>query len=192
MQPWQTIKSQTVLDHPVLKVMQVTRSKEGSDPHPFVVLSSPDWVNVIPVTRQGEVVLIRQWRHGTGETTLEIPGGLIDPGETPAIAAAREMAEETGYECERLIPLGQVRPNPALFDNTCYTFLAPGAWLAGPARPDDTEDIEVLTVPQSELADMVRDGRIDHCVVVAALAYLWLHGPELAQAGDSVPFSGQG
>lgn len=190
MRSWQTLEKQNVLNHPVLRVDKVLRSKDQGPPHQFVVLSSPDWVNIIPVTPEGQVVLIRQWRHGTGETTLEIPGGLIDPGESPAQAAARELREETGYASERLIHLGQVRPNPALFDNTCHTYLAPDVQRQGPPQPDATEDIEVITVELERLADMVRSGEIDHCVVVAALAYLWLHGPELAAAGDFMPFSG--
>ncbi len=191
MQPWRTLESEVVLDHPVLRVDKVLRRKGQEPPHRFVVLSSPDWVNVIPVTPEGQVVLIRQWRHGTGETTLEIPGGLIDPGESPQQAAARELREETGYAAERLVPLGSVRPNPALFDNTCYTFLAPDARLAGATDLDATEDIEVVTVELTRLADMVRSGEIDHCIVVAALTFLWLRAPELAAEGAFMPFSGR-
>ena len=87
-----------------------------------------DWVNVVPITAAGRVVMIRQYRHGTGEIGLEIPGGVIDPGEEPLAAARRELREETGYGASELAAIGQVAPNPALQDNRCYSFVARGAF----------------------------------------------------------------
>lgn len=191
MKAWQTVQSKLILDHPILRVEKVERKLDDSPAHPFIVLHSPDWVNVIPVTAEGDAVLIRQWRHGTEETTLEIPGGLIDPGEDPAQAGARELREETGFRAGRMISLGSVRPNPALFDNTCHTYLALDCVPEGEQQPDETESIEVWTVPVGMLTDLVRTGEIDHCVVVAALAYLWLEGGVLAPGGGFMPLSGQ-
>ena len=190
MKAWQTVQSELILDHPILKVEKVDRRLDQQQAHPFIVLHSPDWVNVIPVTADGDAVLIRQWRHGTEETTLEIPGGLIDPGEDPEGAGARELREETGYRAGRMINLGSVRPNPALFDNTCHTYLALDCTLDGEPEPDETERIEVFTIPIGLLTDMVRTGEIDHCVVVAALAYLWLEGGMLAPKAGFMPLSG--
>lgn len=189
MEAWQTLESELVLDNPVLRVKKLLRRQADGRAGQFVVLDSPDWVNVIPITQDGQVVLIRQWRHGSQETTLEIPGGLVDPGESPSEAGARELMEETGYQAQRLIPLGRVQPNPALFTNHCYTFLAPEVKLRGPQHTDPHEEIEVLTVPVGQLPELVRSGQIDHCVVIAALAFYWLGGPGLAPQGEFVPSS---
>jgi ADP-ribose pyrophosphatase len=136
--------------------------------HDFVVLESAAWVNVIPLTRAEEVVLIRQYRHGIREVTLEIPGGLVEAADTPLAAAKRELLEETGFRGETWIDLGYVHPNPAIQDNRCHTFLALGVTQAGPQALDDKEDIEVLLRPLAEIPRLIREGRIRHALVVAA------------------------
>jgi ADP-ribose pyrophosphatase len=181
---WHTSKSTRVLDHPVLQVDLAERSRGTEPAHEFVILHSPDWVNVVPLTEDGQVVLIRQWRHGTGEETLEIPGGLIDPGETPMVAGARELTEETGYQAERLEPLGWVHPNPALFGNRCYTCLALGCRVVGPPCPEDTEQIQVELQPLAQVPELIRRGDISHSLVVAAFTRYWLARGGLAQAGE--------
>lgn len=162
------------MDHPVLRVERVERSRQDGQAHQFIVLHSPAWVNIVPVTPEGRVVLIRQWRQGSQAPSLEIPGGLVDPGESPEAAAARELLEETGYASPGLVHLGKVNPNPALFDNTCHTYLAPQAVRVAEPRLDDTENIEVLTVPGQEVPGLVRRGEIDHSLVLAALCFHWL------------------
>ena len=112
-----------------------------------VVLESSDWVNVVALTPDARVVLIRQYRFGTEQITLEIPGGLVDPGETPLEAARRELREETGYEAERWTSLGTIAPNPAIHRNRLYTYLAEGCRIAGEQQPDPGEDIEVESSP---------------------------------------------
>jgi 8-oxo-dGTP pyrophosphatase MutT (NUDIX family) len=140
----------------------------------FFVLETRDWVNVIPVTPAGEVVLVRQYRHGVKELTLEIPGGLVDPDEDPATAALRELQEETGYSAGEVIPLGAVQAQPAIQNNTCHTFLARGVTRTAAPVPDDGEDLQVVTVPLGELEDRVRRGEIAHGLVLAALYRLGL------------------
>ncbi len=185
MNRWHTLSSQVVLDHPVLKVEVASRRRSQGELHDFVVLHSPDWVNVVPVTGDGRVVLIRQWRHGSRGCSLEIPGGMVDPGETPLEAGARELLEETGFAARGLAYLGRVNPNPALFDNTCHTFLAMDAEPAAPQRPDDTEVIEVVLAPLADLPGMVRRGEIHHSLVLAALTFYWLEkGWPLPAGGD--------
>ena len=184
MRAWLTLKRKRVLDHPVLRVDLAQRSCGGEPVHEFVLLQSPDWVNVVPLTSDGQVVLIRQWRHGTGEVTLEIPGGLIDSGESPMVAGARELAEETGYEAGRLQPLGWVYPNPALFSNRCYTCLALDCREVGPPRLEDTEQIQVELRPLTQVPELIQSGQISHSLVVAAFARFWLERGGLAQGGE--------
>jgi len=173
---WRTLDARLALDHPVLRVELARRRRADGLEHDFVRLHSPDWVNVIPVTPEGRVVLIRQWRQGADEVALEIPGGIIDPGETPAQAAARELLEETGHRAASLDHLGWVHPNPALFSNRCHTFLARDVHDHQPQRPEDVEEIEVFTVAAVELPGLVAGGAITHSLVVAALARWWLLG----------------
>jgi 8-oxo-dGTP pyrophosphatase MutT (NUDIX family) len=142
--------------------------------HEFYVLESGNWVNVIPVTPEREVVLIRQYRHGTREVTLEIPGGIIEPGDSPQAAARRELREETGYEAGEMVGLGFVHPNPAFLDNRCYTFIARNARRTGPQTQDEKEDIEVLLKPLAEIPALIREGRITHSLVVAAFYRLFM------------------
>ena len=146
----------------------------------FSLLACPDWVNVIALTADDRVVLIRQFRPGTAQVCLEIPGGMIDPGEDPIAAAARELAEETGYVGGALSVIGKVAPNPAFQNNALYTVLARGVTLGAAPTPDPGE---VIAVELATLADCQRQlvsGAIDHALVVAAFAHLALRAAPLA------------
>jgi len=134
----------------------------------FFVLETPSWVNVIPITTDGKVVLVRQYRHGIRDITLEIPGGLVEGGDNPETAAIRELEEETGYRTREMEMLGRVHPNPAILNNVCYTFLARDVFPAGRPHPDDKEDIEVLLRPLNEIPRLIREDMITHALVLAA------------------------
>jgi 8-oxo-dGTP pyrophosphatase MutT (NUDIX family) len=112
--------------------------------------------------------LIRQYRHGIREITLEIPGGLVEQNDTPETAAIKELHEETGYRESQIVPLGNVHPNPAIQNNACYTFLATNVFLAGNQEQDEKEDIEVLLRPLPEIPRLIREGEITHALVLAA------------------------
>lgn len=141
----------------------------------FSVIRTLDWVNVLALTPDDEVVLVRQFRHGTRSQTLEIPGGSIEPGEAPAIAAARELREETGYEAGRWLELGVVEPNPAIQGNRCFTWLALDARPTAAVEPDDGEVIAVELHPLQSLPALVRGGAISHALVVCAFYHLLEH-----------------
>jgi ADP-ribose pyrophosphatase len=152
----------------------------------FTVLELPDWVNVIALTPDDRVVLIRQYRHGTGRVTLEIPGGMVDAGEDDAAAAARELREETGYVASRWVRLGVTEPNPAIQPNRLWTWLALDAAVAADVALDPGEVIDVETAPLADVGAMLRDGRIGHALVVAAFAHLMLAAGGLRRPAPGV------
>jgi ADP-ribose pyrophosphatase len=136
--------------------------------HDFYILESSGWVNVIPLTRQEEVVLVRQYRHGIRRVTLEIPGGLVEKGDSPAETARRELFEETGYCASEMVLIGSVHANPAFMNNICYTYLARDASISGAQAQDEKEDIEIVVKPLEEIPRLIRDGEITHSLILAA------------------------
>ena len=140
----------------------------------FVVLDGPDWVNVVPLTDDGEVVLVRQFRHGSGRVTLEVPGGVVNRGEDPAAAALRELREETGCAARSIEPIGALNPNPAIQTNRCHFFLARGVVPDGPPEPDEAERIEVVRVPRRDVPRLVGEGAFDHALVALAFGFAGL------------------
>ena len=142
----------------------------------FSLIDCVDWVNVIAVTPDRQVVLIRQYRPGTDGVYLEIPGGMVDEGEDPETAAARELEEETGYVGTSIERIGRVAPNPAIQNNYLHTYLVLGAAPTSAMRLDSSEVITVETAPLADAYQMCRDGRIDHALVVAAFGHLALRG----------------
>jgi 8-oxo-dGTP pyrophosphatase MutT (NUDIX family) len=167
---WEVVESEELQQCKVFAVRRtMARSPTTGEIHPFFQIEADEWVNVVPITADDELVLVRQYRHGSREITLEIPGGIVDPGETPAEAAARELLEETGYRAERVEAIGVVNPNPAIFGNRCHTFLAPGAARVAEIQNAGLEETSVELVPVAEIPDHLREGRIDHALVVVAL-----------------------
>ncbi|TAH36970.1 MAG: NUDIX hydrolase [Planctomycetota bacterium] len=141
----------------------------------FFVVRCPDWVNVLALTSEREIVFIRQFRPGVGAVRLEIPGGIVEPGEEPAATAARELLEETGYRGGPPQWLCTVEPNPALQDNRCHSFLVRDAVAVQEAAGDGDEVIQVQLEPRSRLSALLREGRIEHALIrVALLEFLML------------------
>ncbi|MDZ7694775.1 MAG: NUDIX hydrolase [Balneolaceae bacterium] len=140
----------------------------------FYVLDAPDWVNVIAMTPDREVVLVEQFRYGTNKPSLEIPGGVCDEGETPLETAKRELQEETGYVSDKWSSMGQVSANPAIMSNYNHFFLAEECLEQGTMNLDHHERIEVHTLPYNDFLGRVSDGTIDHSIMVAAVGKLLL------------------
>jgi len=169
---WQRIDSKVGADYRVIRSRHdLYRSPQGVE-QSYVVFEAPDWVNVIALTDEQQVVMIRQFRHGIREETLEFPGGMVDPGELPWQAARRELLEETGYVSEDWLELGWSYPNPALQNNRCWTFLARAisASATGP-QMDETESIVTELWPLEKLEAAFRQAKIGHALIQVA----WLH-----------------
>ena len=173
MKPWDRIDTESVADFRIFSMEKERRwNPRTKKEHSFFVLHSPDWVNVIALTSEEEVLLIRQFRAGTDNITTEIPGGMVDPGEEPCTAAIRELQEETGYVGTKVMALGVVHPNPAFMNNRCHTFLVENVIKESEQNLDSGEDIEVFTTPLAAIKTRIADGTITHSLVVAAFAHL--------------------
>lgn len=140
----------------------------------FVYLDCGDWVNVIALTDDRRVVAIEQFRHGLAEVTLEIPGGMVDPGEEPLEAGLRELREETGHAGGGGRLIGRVSPNPAIQNNFCHTVLVEDVSEVAAPEPEEHEEIAVRLVPLEEIPALIAEGVIHHALVVAAFHHLML------------------
>lgn len=134
----------------------------------FFVMENPDWVNVIALTEDAQVVLIEQFRHGAEAITLEIPGGMVDAGELPETAARRELAEETGYTSKNFVYLGKSAPNPALQNNQIHHFLALNCRKTLETNFDEHESLVTKLVALPEIEKMIENEFITHSLVLAA------------------------
>lgn len=175
-QPWKKVSSRPLGDFRIFKIRSdVKISPRTGKEHDFFVLDSLDWVNVIAVTPQNELVMVEQFRHGSDTVELEIPGGMMDKNETdPVATGVRELREETGYEGERARLLGKVLANPAIQSNTCHTVLVENCRLKHAVQFDSGEDIITRLVPVAELPKLVAEEKIRHPLVIVALNYFEL------------------
>ena len=168
---WRLLSTRLIADYRILRLREDRYLFEPNRTEAnFVVCDSLDWVLVIPITDDGQVVLVRQFRHGIRQVVLEVPGGLLDPGETPEASAARELREETGYQAEKIRLIGKMMPNPAINNAHIHIVVAERCHLAGDQNLDPFEQIEVVLCPLTDIPGMIGSGEIAHALVVAAFA----------------------
>lgn len=145
----------------------------------FYVVHSPDWVNVVALTSDHHLVLVRQFRFGVDDFSVEIPGGVMDLGEEPVAAGLRELREETGYVGKNARIIGRVHSNPAILSNACHFVFVEQVVRSAELQWDADEEIEVMTVPVDEVYSWAHSGRITHSLVLDALLCFWPYWMEI-------------
>jgi len=182
MTPWPRLSQRIVGDYRIFRLAEEAFLRPAVDDrasatHPFYVILSCDWINVVPITPEGRVLLIRQFRSGTEEITIEVPGGMVEASDVdPTDTARRELEEESGYRADRIVLLRSLRPNPAILRNWCHLFVATGARPVGRMNWDEGEEVRPFEATWDEVKELIRSGAINHSIVLNALTFArqWL------------------
>lgn len=180
--PWTKVRTRPLGDFRIFSLRSDEKiSPRTSLPHEFFIIDCVNWVNVVAVTPDQQLVMIEQFRHGSNTVELEIPGGTMDGTDPSALATGlRELREETGYGGDNGRVIGEIFPNPAIMSNTCYTVLVENCTMRHQVQMDSGEDLVTRLVPISEIPSLIIGGKIKHSLVVVGLYHfdLWMRSRE--------------
>jgi 8-oxo-dGTP pyrophosphatase MutT (NUDIX family) len=181
-EPWSVVQENKEYSTPIFDLLKRRMILQADTDHAegtFYVLDAPEWINVIALSKEGQIILVEQYRYGIEEPTLEIPGGMVDEGESALEAARRELLEETGYRSDTWSSLGSVSANPAIMTNFTHLYVAEDCVFEGAENPDTHERINVHLMPIADFFDLVNDGTVHHAIVLSAVARYLLKGEGL-------------
>lgn len=170
--PWKTLSRKEAYSCGVFTVFEQQSLGPGGKEGRFSVIDARDWAVVVPLVGRGEdaqFLMVRQYRHGSDRSSLEFPGGVIETGEAPEKAAARELAEETGWISDTIYHAGTVFPNPAIQSNRFHVFLALDPYSSVERRLDEHEVVDALLVPALKVRDGMGEGELSHALMTTAL-----------------------
>jgi 8-oxo-dGTP pyrophosphatase MutT (NUDIX family) len=174
---WQILTDTALISKRWLEVReQRVRLGNGNEIEQFHLINGPHWTAVLCLTSDRQVVLVRQYRHGLGGPSLELPAGVIEPSEAPIDAARRELLEESGFEAASIEHLLSTAPEPSRSSTRAHFFFAQGAHAVSAQQLDHSEDLEVVLVPVSELLELIDHGHIVHAAHIAAILSAWRRG----------------
>ncbi len=177
MDKWEVLSSRYVLRRKWMDVREDrVRLPNGTVIDEFHVLEYPDWVCTLPITVDGQLVMVEQYRHGVGRLCLEFPAGVIDPEEDVIAGARRELLEETGFDAARYEYVGQCAPEPSRHSNIAHIVVASGARCVKEPEPDHDEVIRVAVRPAGEVRSLMEEGHFVHGVHYAAILLAYLKG----------------
>lgn len=170
---WKILSSNYLFSDRWFKVRKdVCESPEGKIIDPYYVYEFPTWVGALPVTEDGKIIMVKQYRHALGEVCIEIPGGCVDDTDSGHEAAiARELLEETGYSFSSFEYLGRISANPSTNTNLLHMFLARGGVKTARQQLDANEEIEVVLLSMDELKSLLRENKIVQSMHVSCILY---------------------
>lgn len=171
---WKTISEKSLLKTLVFEVMDDENISATGVKGDYYIMNAPDWVLVI-AEKDDKFLMVKQWRHGEKALSVEFPGGVIDKGEEPEIAARRELEEETGFKAGKLTKLGCVNPNPALFSNHVHVYLAEELVAAGGQHLDEDEFINCMELKKEEVLEGMGTEQFPHGIMATALCFYLRH-----------------
>jgi 8-oxo-dGTP pyrophosphatase MutT (NUDIX family) len=169
---WKVLSSEYICRHPFFTARKDKCEKpDGKTVDAYYVVELPETACALPITEEGVVVLIKQYRHPVGEVILELPGGFIDGNETAEVAMRRELMEETGYHFPDIKKVGNIAANPGVLSNYTGLFLARGGKITGVQNLDHNEEIEVVTMPFDQLKELFLQNKIPQALHAACIFY---------------------